>query len=174
MSQFFNFKNLGNKAIVNEREERVANAEKNNARFNQSWEKNEDIEKVRMFREEERLQSLRRGLIDDGGESKVIFGDSIEKASDWVDAKCQPGDSSEMDKEIKNSDKTFSFESELLSVNDKTIDPNNFSLSDLDGIQNDKKTMSDFSDEEWKNYKLSEQDKFLMKSLIKNYANISI
>lgn len=199
MGQFYNFVRWPNTAWERSRKERVKKAEEDAANFEKSWNENPDIQKIRAFKEQEKLQSLKKGLMNDGEEINVIWPEEFNKAEDWLSMKMGEGGEQETTKEEKEEEDHFWFKGTLLKESEEEkeeetegekmfqqflkegkeekkqdwLTSDNRLVKKVNGFVDlsDNQTMSD---EEWADYKLSEQDKFLMKNVIKNYANISI
>lgn len=153
MSDIIQFRKFGNRAIQKAREQRVSDSKKDDARFKQSWEKNEDIEKVRHFRSQQKLNSLMDyalGKNQDVGDN-VEFSKNMNEAEDFVSMLA-----GERPTEDDEEEKTFSVKAELLNTDNKLVD------------------LSEVENEDWASYELAESDKFLMANLIKSYGDKTI
>ena len=176
------FRKFGDSAIQKERELRVETAEKDNARFTKGWRDNPSIQKVRAYRENQKLESLKRGLVNDGDEMRVEFSKDIEDASDFVDmisGETNPRNQTEDEifKEIEDDkEKDEENEGEKLfkqfmgePVKEKegqeylTADIPNRLVKKVNGFV-------DLSDTE-EDFELSETDKQMLGNLIKAYGS---
>jgi len=142
MGMFYNYLKYPKSAVIRERQDRVKKAEEDHARFETDWSENEDLQKVRAFKEQEKLSALRKfDFID--GEQKVEFSKNINDADDYVDMINGEGGMRESEEEEEHQ-----FSAELLSVGDQVADNDSFELSD------------------WKDYELKKQDVFLIENLL--------
>lgn len=145
MGFYVNFKKFPKTGWQKARKERVARAEKEEKEFNESWAKNPDLQKVRNFREQEKINDLAKFGLSPPPLSNVQFSKNITDAEEEIGKKLGNKNWNKVEIEDKKEDKIENSEGSWFEdLEEKPV----YSIMNSGKIElADKKDLSEFKKE---------------------------